>query len=81
MSIDPNEFQESLKEAFDDRVKELTLDTRFRELEAWDSLASVSTVAMVYAEFDVQISGDELTACGTVAELKLLVEEKLAQLV
>lgn len=70
-------FLEYMIEAFDDRITELEVGTNFRALEAWDSLASVSTAAMIYAEYDVQVSGDELATCETVQDLIALVDEKM----
>ena len=57
----------------------LSLDegTRIRDLEGWDSIASVSVVAMIYAEYEVQVSGDELLGCETVEQLSGLVRGKL----
>lgn len=59
----------------------LALDdqTMIRQLKGWDSVASVSVVAMIYAEYDVQISGDELVGCETVGKLAELVRSKLGQ--
>lgn len=75
-AIDRSEFFEHLRDAFDDRADNLTEDTVLREEEGWDSIASVSIVAMVFAEYDVQITGDELAACNTPADLIKLIEEK-----
>ncbi len=76
VSIDQQEFVENVKEAFDIPDAPMALDTRFQQLEQWDSLASVSTVAMVYAHYDVQVSGDELVACSTVGDILSLVEQR-----
>ena len=35
-------------------------------------------VAEIYADYRVQISGDEMQGCGTVADLMSLVETKLS---
>jgi acyl carrier protein len=55
----------------------LQASSRFRDLEPWDSIASISTVAMLYAEYDVQVSGDELVGCDTVEDLFSVVARKL----
>lgn len=80
VTIDPKAFMQSITEAFEFRAEDLSLDTRFQEHDAWDSLVSVSTVAMIYAEFDTQVSGDELVACDTLGALKKLIESKLAKI-
>lgn len=77
MSIDSDTFVDAVTEAFDISDGNLALDTQFKTLEQWDSLASVSTVAMVYANYDVQISGNELVGCTTVADILELVTAKL----
>lgn len=74
MSIDRSAFVDNIKDAFDLPDADMSLDTAFQELEQWDSLASVSTVAMVYEHYDVQISGDELVGCRTVGDILALVE-------
>jgi acyl carrier protein len=72
------DFLNNMLEVFDNQVENLTLDCDFRAFDAWDSLASVSAVAMIYAEYDVQVSGDELRSCNTIGELMNLVQEKQA---
>lgn len=74
--MNPTTFIDNMLEAFDNRVEELSLDTKFRELEEWDSLTALSTVAMIYAEYDVQISGAKLAKCETVGDLMKLVQQK-----
>ena len=74
--MNPTIFVDNMLEAFDNRIDELSLDTKFRELEEWDSLTALSTVAMIYAEYDVQISGAKLVKCETVGDLMELVRKK-----
>ena len=87
MTVDPgsetfsNElFRDNLADAINPGAG-LTLDdnTVIRQLKGWDSVASASVVAMVYAEYDVQISGDELVGCETVGKLADLVQSKLGK--
>ena len=44
-------------------------ETEFRALPAWDSLASLSTLAVIDAEFGVQLSGARFRECRTVSDL------------
>jgi len=76
-SIDSSKFLAAVETAFEQRVSGVTLETAFREIPQWDSLASVMIVAEVYADYGVQISGEELETCRSVADLKSLVESKL----
>ncbi len=75
--IDQTKFLQAVETAFEQRVSDITLDTAFRELPEWDSLASVMVVAEVYADYGVQIDGEELASCHTLADLKALIESKL----
>jgi acyl carrier protein len=75
--IDQALFLKSVETAFEQRVSGVTLETAFRDLPEWDSLASVMIVAEVYADYGVQISGEELETCRTLTDLKALIESKL----
>jgi acyl carrier protein len=78
-SFNPESFRASLTDALaPDGSLTLLPETKIRTLSVWDSIASVSIVAMVYAEYDVQISGKELMGCETVSAVSDLVAEKLA---
>ncbi len=72
-------FINNMLEAFDHRVKNLSLDDDIKELPEWDSLTSVSVIAMIYAEYNVQVSGDEMLSCNNLRELMNVVEEKQAK--
>lgn len=76
-AIDPAQFLESITDAFDLRVSNLDLSTPFRQLKEWDSMVSVSIVAAAYANYDVQVSGDDLLSCKTLGDLKHLIESRL----
>jgi acyl carrier protein len=54
-------------------------ETDFQKLEEWSSICSLMTLAMVYSEFEVQLSGGELTACNTVESLYGLVQQKVSE--
>lgn len=51
-------------------------DTVFRRLEAWDSLAVLSVLAMADAEFGVSLAAAELKAVETLGQLHALVARK-----
>jgi len=44
-------------------------ETVFRDLPPWDSLAVLTTLAMVDAEYEVSLSAHELSECRTVSDL------------
>jgi acyl carrier protein len=76
--IDPQDFALKMAQVFDDEEDQLTPETEFKQLLTWDSLASVSLLAMVYAEYDVQITGEEIAECEKVDDVRLLVAGKVA---
>jgi acyl carrier protein len=54
----------------------LTPDTEFATIEQWDSLAALSVLAMVDAEYDTEISGNELRKCRTLQDLFGVIQSK-----
>lgn len=55
--IEPNEVSESLSLAS----------------VAWDSLAIVSTIALIDEQFDVMVDGQALASCETVGDIQKLI--------
>lgn len=63
-------FIENFEEAVEDiEPGSLTATTKYRELEAWDSLAFLTVIAMIDAEYDVRLKGDVLKNCETLEAL------------
>ena len=58
-------FKETL-EITDDSVQ---LNTEFRKLPQWDSLAFLSVIAMIDEEYDVVIEGNDFIKLITVADV------------
>ena len=56
----------------------LNADTEFTTLEQWDSLAALSVLAMVDAEYETEISGNELRKAKTLRDLFSIVQSKKA---
>jgi len=79
MPLDRQDFCSKLAQAIDPNGGLIvTGDTIFKGTRGWDSIASVSIVAMVFVEYDVQVTGDEIVAAQTVDDLAAQVESKLA---
>ena len=55
----------------------LSLETVLSELEEWDSMAIVSTIALFDQNFGIQISGEKINSCKTLGDLVALVKHKL----
>lgn len=66
--MNTQEFLENFKEAIESE-ENLTLETNFRELDEWDSLASLSVIAMLDEEYDRVIEGDKFKALKTIGEI------------
>ena len=65
------EFIEKFAEAIDAETSELTVETEFRTLDEWDSVAYLSVIAMMDEEYDIQIEMSQfkqLKTLGAVAE-------------
>lgn len=51
-------------------------ETQFRNLEVWDSLAALTLLAMVDADYEIAISASELRSCDKVHEIFDLIKQK-----
>lgn len=56
--------------------EEVREDTKFRELDEWDSLAALSTISMIDDEFGVTINNKDLRRVETVGQLYDMVISK-----
>lgn len=48
---------------------DLNLSTNLKELEEWDSMTAMLLIGVVSNEFDVNLSGDDITELSTVQTL------------
>lgn len=62
-------FIELFKETLEIEQDTVHLDTVFRELEQWDSLAFLSVIAMIDEEYDVVIEGNDFKKLITISDL------------
>lgn len=69
-----NAFYEGMAEIFEVEPSIITPEFELGSTEAqWDSLALVSTIALVDECFDVLLDGSELAACETIAGIERLI--------
>ena len=61
------EFMQEFAELLEN--EEVREDTKFRELDEWDSLAALSTISTIDDEFGVTINNKDLRSVETVGEL------------
>lgn len=62
-------FINLFKETLEIKDLEITLDTKFRDLENWDSLTFLSILAMIDEEYDVIIEGNDFRKLVTIEDL------------
>lgn len=73
MNISIEQFIESFLIAVDfQEPVELTAETELKSLPEWDSLAALGVIVMFDVEFSKTITGDDLKACSTIADLHKL---------
>lgn len=72
-----NAFVELIADQFDDTPKDaFSADTKFRELEEYDSLVALSIIAIVDEEMEKKITGADIRTCETIADLYTLIGTK-----
>jgi acyl carrier protein len=54
-----------------------TAQTRFRELEEWDSLVALSVIAMADDQYKVVLKGDDLLGSHTIQDLYDIVQSRV----
>ena len=76
--MEVKDFIANFAEQFDEIENvELTLETRFREIEGYTSLVALMIITMIDEEYNVTISGDDMRSVNTIGELYNLVESRL----
>ncbi len=71
------DFLLELDEIFEVPPGTTRMDQHLADISGWDSLATISFIAMVDDRFDMVVSGDSLIEAKTVADLAALVSAKL----
>ena len=71
-----NEFISNFAEQFDETdASEIKADTDFKALDEWSSMTGLAVIAMVDAEYDVQIKGNDIRESKTIEDLYNKVKE------
>lgn len=71
------EFIAAFAEEFEDTpVEKFATETRFRELDEWDSLTALSIIAMVDEKCEKQLTGADIRSVNTIEELYNLIQAK-----
>ena len=75
--MDLNKFIQDFITQFDEAPSiTVTKDTNFRNELEWDSLVTLSIIAMIDEEYNTKISGLELKELNTVGEIFELIKSK-----
>ena len=76
--MDMKQFVANFAAHFDETdATEFSAETHFRELDEWSSLTALSIIAMVDAEYGVQLKGEEIRNAQTITDLYVTVNTKL----
>jgi len=73
-----NDFISNFASQFDETdASEFKPETEYKKLDEWSSLMSLSIIAMVDEEYDVQLKGDDIRNTSSIEELFKLVTTKI----
>ena len=71
-------FIQNIIDQFEEKPNvDVTLQTKFRELDDWSSLVALGVMAMIDEEYDVQIKADEMRSAETIEDLIRIVESHI----
>jgi acyl carrier protein len=73
-----NEFYEGLADILEVPVGEINPELELSSSGNWDSLAVVSTIALIDEVFDEAVNADALADCKSVSDIEQLVQKKQA---
>lgn len=71
-------FIEDFASEFEDtEIEEFAADTKYRDLDEWDSLLGLSIIGMVNNKYGVKVTGEEVKNAGTIEGLFNIVKSKV----
>lgn len=74
--MDTQAFLDQMKDVLDIEDRKLSLDDEFKSFEEWDSLAYLSTIAMIDDEYGVVINAAEFRTLVTLGDIVKAIEAK-----
>jgi len=70
-------FIQNFADQFDDTtIDQFSPETNFRDLEEWDSLTSLSVIAMVDEEYNVKLTGDDFRSSQSIQDIFNIVQSR-----
>lgn len=71
------DFIKKIAEQFEETdVTAFNANTKFKELEEWSSLMSLSIIAMVDEEYNIRIKGEDIKKVNTIEDLYLIISDR-----
>lgn len=68
------DFINKFADQFDETERnEFSKDTKFKDLDEWDSMIALSIIAMMDEEYEITINGDDIKNANTIEDLYKLV--------
>ena len=75
--MDITTFVSNFAAQFEDTpVADFTAETKFRDIEEWDSLIALSIIAMADDEYGVKLTGDEIRNSATIQDIFEVIKAK-----
>ncbi len=77
MEITSEDFLKNFTAQFENTdPSEITMDTKFKDLEEWDSMIALILIAMADEVYEIRLAGDDIRNSSTVEELYNLIKTK-----
>ncbi len=71
------QFLENFADQFEDTDAAIFKpETKYKELEEWDSMVSLSVIAMADEAYNVELKGDDIRNASTIQELFDIIKSK-----
>lgn len=70
-------FKRFCEELEDVELNSIDTSTDFKNIDEWDSLVALSIIAMIDEEFEIRVTGSDLTKSKTIEDLYNLIQNKL----
>jgi len=75
--MNPEQFVTQFESIFEEiEAGSLSLQTVFRDLPQWDSLATIGLLVMINTEYEVTLTGNEIKSATTIQDIYDLVAAK-----
>jgi len=76
--MDINDFIKNFADQFDETpLEQFSSSTNFRDIDEWDSLTSLSIIAMVDEEYGVKLTGEDFRNSNTIEDIFNLVSSRV----